>query len=372
MRRQSMGVVAIVGVGLIGGSIGLALRRRRLAKEVIGIGRNPARLRLAEKMGAVDRWSVHPRDAGGADVVILCTPVKRIVRDLSAILPHAQGKPTVFTDVGSTKEYLVRTIESRLRGSPHAYVGAHPMAGSEKTGVENADDRLFENAAVILTPTPRTPRAELSKIRDLWRSLGGRVMELPPKDHDRACAFVSHLPHLVAYSLVHALKTVRQKSLFEVLLQMSAGSFRDTTRIADSDPSIWSEIFETNAAQIDYSARAFLRQVRRMIGAVRSRRFAGLRSAIQDAGELRRHIQNIRRGLADARYELVVNVPDRPGQIARLAVPLARRRVNVADIEVLHVREGVEGNIRLAFRSRSERAAAARYLRKTGCTVILR
>lgn len=368
---KPFGTVAVVGVGLIGGSIGLGLRRLKSAKSILGIGRNPARLRLAEKMGAVDRWSTDPAAASFADIVILCTPVKRIPQDLNKILTHAR-RPILFTDVGSTKSFLSREIESRLRGTPHAYVGAHPMAGSEKTGVENADERLFENAAVILTPTPKTPEGSVRTVAKLWRSLGGTVILLPPGDHDRACALVSHLPHLAAYSLLHALKSVREKSLFKLLLRMCAGSFRDTTRIANSDPQIWSEIFETNTAEVGRSSRAFLGAMNRLLKDIRSGNGAAVRSAIRQSAELRNQIQNIRRGLADAHYEMVVNVPDKPGQIARLAAPLARRRINIADIEVLHVREGEEGNIRLAFRSQAERRAAAGYLRKSGFTVVLR
>lgn len=346
---------------------------------MIGVGRNPDRLKLAVKMGAIDRWSTDAKAAAEADVVILCTPVRRMLLDVSSILPHAR-RTLLLTDVGSTKEFLVRQIESRIRGTPHLYVGAHPMAGSEKTGVENATDLLFENAAVILTPTPRTPPPGLSLVSALWRALGGKVIRMAPADHDRACALVSHLPHLAATSLVNTLSGgpprprthTRSFGRSDVVYGLCAGGFRDTTRIADADPDIWWEIFDTNAREVLKAADRFSRQMRTIVSAIRLRDEKRVKSSIARGAALRRRIPKIGRGLLRAAFELVVNIPDKPGAIARLVVPLSRRGINIADIEVLHVREGEEGNIRLAFRAAAERAAAVRYLRKAKFTVVLR
>ncbi|MBI4178025.1 prephenate dehydrogenase/arogenate dehydrogenase family protein [bacterium] len=371
------GVVAIVGVGLIGGSVGLALRRTGLAREVIGVGRNPARLKLAQKMGAIDRWSTDPAAAAAADLVVLCTPVKRIYRDVLAILPYAT-RPIVFTDAGSTKTFLVKKIASRLKietrrhGLSHAYVGAHPMAGSEKAGVERADDRLFENAAVILTPTPGTPPPAVRRVESFWRGLGGKTIHLTPGEHDQACALVSHLPHLVATALVNTLASGVPRGRSHVFYGLCAGGFRDTTRIAEADPNLWWEIFDTNARELRRAASLFQKHLSSAASAIRSGRSAPVKSAIIRAARLRRQIPKIGRGLLRAAYDLIVNVPDKPGMIARVASPLARRSVNIADIEVLHVREGEEGNLRLAFRSLSDRQAAARYLRKASLTVVIR
>lgn len=365
-------VVAVVGVGLIGGSIGLALKRAGAASRVIGIGRNPDRLALAKRMGAVDDVSTDLAAALDADIIILAMPVLKII-ELGRRLAARAMRPVILTDVGSTKGEIMKQMDRAVRGTRASFVGVHPMAGGERAGVESASDRLFENAAVIVTPTRHTPRAARVKVEKMWRALGGKVLSMPPEEHDTACAFVSHLPHLVAFSLVGALaakagRGPRSRRLYG----LCAGGFRDTTRIAESDPSVWFEIFKTNKRALVQASRKFERTYRAYARTAASGRERAIRALIERAGRVRRDIPRIGRGLLKASHELVVNVPDKPGMILALASPLAKRGVNIADIEVLHVREGEEGNIRLGFRTESERRAAARILRGKRLTVVFR
>ncbi|MBI3331282.1 MAG: prephenate dehydrogenase/arogenate dehydrogenase family protein [Candidatus Omnitrophica bacterium] len=270
--------VTIVGLGLIGGSLGMALRRRRLARAVVGVSRRPASLRRARRLGAID-WGTTDlaRAASGADVVVLATPVDAIVpygrRAARAMRPGG-----VLTDVGSTKAAVVRAL---ARGLPRgvSFVGAHPIAGSERRGVEAADARLFDGTLCILTPTARTDRRALRVVRRLWTSLGGRVVTMSPDRHDRLLAGLSHLPHLVACSLIGAMTGA---------LPRPPQSFLDMTRITQSDPDLWDDIFLSNRVHLLRAMDRFearWRALRRLVAGSRRR---ALRRALARAHS-RRH-----------------------------------------------------------------------------------
>lgn len=228
--------VAIVGVGLIGGSIGLALRRRGLAQEVFGIGRRRESLVLAEQIGAVTQTSLDPAAAAAAELIVVCTPVGRIAADVLAAAQHC--KPgTLMTDAGSTKSEIVAAIDGKLPVGV-TYLGSHPLAGSEKSGAAAADGELFAGRTVVMTPTEYSRHDDLQALTGFWESLGARVTVMTPQDHDRALASTSHLPHLVAAALASATAPAD--------LALSAGGWADTTRIAAGDPELWTQIFLSN------------------------------------------------------------------------------------------------------------------------------
>lgn len=233
--------VAIVGVGLIGGSIGLGLRRRGLAREVVGVGRRPESLRTAQQLGAVDRTTLDRSEAvAEAELVVVCTPVGRIAADVRAAAAVSR-KQALITDVGSTKAQIVAELDGALPGGAR-FVGSHPLAGSEKNGPAAADADLFVDRTVVVTPIDSTREDDLAAIGDLWASLGARVVKLSPADHDRALAATSHLPHLVAAALA---ATTSPDDL-----PLTASGWADTTRIASGDPDLWTQIFLSNQAQV--------------------------------------------------------------------------------------------------------------------------
>ncbi|MEW5767176.1 MAG: prephenate dehydrogenase [bacterium] len=231
--------VAIIGVGLIGGSLGLALRRRHLVKGVIGIGRRRESLERAIKVGAVDTVTTDPAlGVKEADLVVLATPVGNIIPLLSRILPHL--KPgAIITDVGSTKKEIVAQADSLVPA--HLYfVGGHPLAGAESSGVDNATGQLFVGATWVLTPTSKTNPQALSKISSLYQAIGARVVEMDSAEHDRMVAVSSHLPHVLAASLVNLFSQYSEQD--DRLNSLVAGGFRDMTRIAASSPVLWRDI----------------------------------------------------------------------------------------------------------------------------------
>jgi prephenate dehydrogenase len=233
--------LAIVGLGLLGGSVAKAARAESMAREIVGIGRNPASLKPALVEGAVDNVTTDLREGlTGADMVVLATPVATLERQMPAVWEAAPPK-ALITDVGSTKAAIVRGAESLSARKPLDFVGSHPMAGSNLSGFAVSRADLFRGATVVLTPTERTAPDAVKRVTEFWEAVGGRVVTMDPATHDRAVAAVSHLPHLVADALVDAVFRM-DPQFFEV----AARGFKDTTRIAASSPEVWREIFEEN------------------------------------------------------------------------------------------------------------------------------
>lgn len=234
--------ITIVGVGLIGGSVGLAAKARGTAGHVVGVGRNPRLLARAVEFGAIDSFSIDLADGvKTAGLVVVCTPVDRIADDILSGAPHCRPG-TVFTDAGSTKGNIVEGVAGLLPAGV-SYVPAHPLAGAEKNGVEHARADLFDGRVTILTPDARVcDDLSARRIGEFWQSLGSRLAWRSIEDHDRTLAMTSHLPHAAAA----AVASVTPPDL----LPLSAGGFRDVTRIAAGSPELWSAIFLANRAEV--------------------------------------------------------------------------------------------------------------------------
>ena len=244
--------LAIVGVGLLGGSVAKGARLGGLARRIVGVGRNADRLRPAVDDGTLD-LAVTDLDAGvrEAEVIVLAAPVLAIEGLLERVWRAAPAGALV-TDVGSTKRHIVRSAERLAAARPLAFVGSHPMAGSEQAGYRVARADLFRGATVVVTPTEATELAALKKTTEFWEALGARVTALDPETHDRTVAAISHLPHLIACALVDGAGRVEPAAL-----ELAARGFRDTTRIAAGDPDMWTEIFLANRNALSASVAAF-------------------------------------------------------------------------------------------------------------------
>lgn len=253
--------ITIIGVGLIGGSVGLAIKKKRAAGQVIGVFRRRSTLSRALRFKAIDKGTMDLKEGvKDADLIIMATPVSSIPVLFKELVKYAK-RGAIVTDVGSTKSWIVNKIE-RTRGvlSSISFVGSHPMAGSEHTGVEFAKGDLLEDSPCIVTRTKDTDRRALSKVVNFWKALGTKVKVMSPAEHDRSVSLISHLPHIVAFSLAGAVP--------ESELAYAAEGFRDTTRVASSDPSLWSDIFFTNRGEILRSARMFEGYYKKLTGAL--------------------------------------------------------------------------------------------------------
>ena len=275
--------VAIIGVGLIGGSLGMILRRKALADQIIGVGRRVENLKTAVALGAIDRYVSDSREGvRGADLVVLATPVDTYERHLHE-WAHCLAPGAIVSDVGSVKGTLVERSEAAMPAGVH-FVGAHPIAGKEKTGVAAGSDQLFKGARCILTPTKRTDAMALEQVTQLWTETGSIVLTMDPHLHDQILGAVSHLPHVAAFALMNALSELRDQQVPALdLAGHSGGGLRDTTRIAASSPEMWRDIFLWNrdnvVSYIDRYGRA-LEELKQLIKAGDA---AGIEKAIERA-----------------------------------------------------------------------------------------
>lgn len=238
-----IGKLVVCGVGLIGGSFALALRKAGLVRRVVGIGRTRATLERAQELGVIDEIATDWADAlQGADFVLLAAPVGQMDAIMRAMAPHL-GENTLVTDAGSTKRDVIEAIYRNLGDRTAKVVPAHPIAGAEKSGADAAFDSLYQDKKVVLTPLPENEPAAVLRVRKVWEACGAVVHEVQPHDHDRIFAAVSHLPHLLAFGLVHDLS---ERANAEQLFSFAASGFRDFTRIAGSSPEMWRDICLAN------------------------------------------------------------------------------------------------------------------------------
>jgi prephenate dehydrogenase len=234
--------VVIFGVGLIGGSFALALRKANAVGEVVGFGRSTATLQQAYQLGLIDRIGTDLSELGEADLVLLATPVGQMAELMARIVPHL-GKHTLVTDGGSTKSDVVAAARANLGNKISQFIPAHPIAGAEKTGPDAALADLYQGKKVVLTPLPENSAESVARVRKAWELCGAVVSELTPQQHDEVFAAVSHLPHLLSFALVHDLA---QRENRDLLLSFAASGFRDFTRIAASSPEMWRDICMAN------------------------------------------------------------------------------------------------------------------------------
>lgn len=263
--------VAIVGVGLIGGSIAAALKKRQLASQVIGVGRDSARLEAARISGLIDVATTHISDAvEQADLVVFCTPVDRLADDVAAAakLVAPGRKLPLFTDVGSTKE----SICQRLQSVPN-FVGSHPIAGSHQRGFEAADADLFQNRVCVVTPHNGSTNQDVGRLEQFWRSIGMTTLLMSPAEHDEALAITSHLPHVVASALA-IVGSEQDHRLFGT-------GFRDTTRIAAGADEIWTSILVDNSRSIISGIEAMEGQLAQFKDAIEQQDVAKIKELLQ-------------------------------------------------------------------------------------------
>ena len=247
MKKPLIDKLAVIGVGLMGGSLALALKRRGEVREVVGIGRGIENLREAERLGIIDSYTLNMKDGvRDADMVVVAIPVGSIVEVIAKSQRYMKDG-AVITDVGSVKGDIVEGVRRILDGRLH-FVGGHPIAGTEKSGAGAAFPELYEGSRCILTPTKDCDAGALEKVKRMWELTGAEVVIMDTESHDKILAAISHLPHMVAYALVNTVDGIEDFN--ENILKYSAGGFKDFTRIASSSPEMWKDICIMNRAAI--------------------------------------------------------------------------------------------------------------------------
>lgn len=358
--------ITIIGLGVIGGSLGLSIKQNVPRAVVTGFDEEPT-VGAALKRGAVDYGATSvAASVHDADIIFLCIPVTAIIRSLPVIAAHC--KPgAIITDVGSTKGEIVAAA-SKAFTKKGAFVGGHPMAGSEGKGIRHADPLLFQNATYVLCAGPRQQRT-IAPLSTLLHSIGARVLFLSAKDHDTIAATISHLPQLVAVAMMTMVG--KKNTKHRGYLQLAAGGFRDITRIASSPYGMWESILATNTDEIRRIVREFAQLLLRFERDLRTpaSRRAFERRFVQ-AKTLRDAIPKNSKGFLHPLFEVSVSVDDHPGVLSRMTTLLFKAGINIKDIELLKIRDGRGGTFRLSFETRRDAEQAQRILRTARFNVL--
>ena len=358
--------VAVIGLGLIGGSLALALKKHDKSIHITGYD-FPDVLDKASERNAIDKPCSSLKEAvEAADLVILAVPISKILFFLSEISPLLKSG-AIVTDVGSVKQNI---MEHALHVLPQdiSFIGGHPMAGSEKNGMHHADPYLFENATYALCPPPEKhksiPKEKFEYLIQLIEKLGARIIILDAEKHDRIAAAVSHLPQLLATTLMKYVGNYHDKD--DTYLSLAAGGFRDMTRIASSKFAMWKDIFIANEAQIVNVLEGFNTELQNVISIFKSSRIDEMQESFLKAQTSRGLIPKASKGFLHPLADVYVYAEDKPGFLYRLTEVIHLANINIKDLELLKIREGIEGVFRIGFENKTESTAAIEALKEAG------
>ena len=355
--------VTIIGVGLIGGSLALAIKQRFPAIHITGVD-TPQVLKRALDRHAIDLADKSiKRSVRSADLIILAAPVSSISKMLPRVAKYCSPN-AIVTDTGSVKRMLIEQTEHLFPDGN--FIGGHPMTGSEFSGINAAHPLLFQNALYILTPTHSTKKQSMRVLAKFFTALDARIFILDPATHDSVVAAVSHLPQLAAVALMNSVGKHHPDA--PAHLALAAGGFRDMTRIASSPFEMWKDILSANQKEIGKALRVYIKQLNKIASVVDSAP-ARLSAEFKTSRTLRSRIPRSMKGYLTPLVELAVFVEDKPGELARLTSSLASHSVNIKDMELLKVREGRGGTFRLSFENRIAATDAAHILQGAGFDV---
>jgi len=350
--------VAVIGTGLIGGSVGLALKSR-LGIEVTAFDRDSKAAAEAVDRGAADRAATSIADAvEDAGVVFIATPVGAITEAVQEAAP-AMPAGGIVTDVGSTKSRVVLDCEAILAGRGR-FLGGHPMAGSEDEGIAAARADLFDGAWWILTPTDTSDPDAYQQLHSILTGVGAKVMALTPVAHDELLALISHLPQLIATSLMNA--AAERGREHGGLLALAAGGFRDVTRVAASNPQIWLDICRENSHAIAAVLQGFADRLLRLRDIVAGGDAEALQAELLSARAARRALPG--KGEAGDLHDVLIRIPDRPGVLSEVTTLVGNLGVNIEDLQITHASEGGGGQLRLAVAGEEAAERVAQALRR--------
>lgn len=363
---MTISTIGFAGLGLIGGSIAKAVRRVHPDMKIIAFDTDRESLTAALMDKTLNQAHDHLSQAfSQCDLIFLCAPVNFNVQNLK-ILKNIAADHCIFTDVGSVKTPIHSAV--RELGMEHCFIGGHPMAGSEKSGYANASDRLLENAYYILTPSPATPDKSVAAMTQLIQSISALPIILDARRHDYIMAAISHLPHMIAYTLVNLVRDFDDEQ--QHMRMLAAGGFKDITRIASSSPIMWQQICDENRDNLLEIMDHYMDSLRQVSQAVQSGENVRLLELFSQAKNYRDSIprSNAKGGLRPA-YEIYVDIIDESGAIATIATILATNGISIKNIGIVHNREFQEGALHIEFYEEDAAQKAVTHLRKFHYTV---
>lgn len=354
--------VLIIGLGLIGGSIALAIKKEHPEHRIIGYDINEEELKMAKVLNVIDEMTTSVfESAQQADFIIIATPVEKTLDILTALSKLSLKRNAIITDVGSTKRQIVEHATKVLSNNT-VFIGGHPMAGSHKSGVIAAKSHLFENAFYILTPTKHIEERYVKRLKELLKGSRAQFVLLEPKEHDEITGIISHFPHIIAASLVH--QADRNEEKLPLLKRMAAGGFRDITRIASSNPMMWRDILLQNKLVLTSLFDEWMDEMKRIRNMIERKSGDELYTYFQKAKQYRDGLPEKEKGVIPSFYDLYVDVPDYPGVISEITGYLANEEISITNIRIIETREEIYGVLRLSFQTDEDRSKAKQCIEK--------
>lgn len=360
--------IAIFGVGLIGGSLALCFKGKP-GITVVGHAHRPASADKYISRGVVDQATLSIEEAAlDADFIFLCVPVGNLDEYLTKLSALPLKKGCIITDVGSTKASIALAAE-KLALEDVYFIGGHPMAGSERSGVEAATPLLFENAYYVLTPPPGLPEEVYESLVHLLSYTRAQIVKVDPVEHDRIVGAISHLPHVIAVALVNQVCDYNKDN--PLYRQLAAGGFRDITRIASSDPIIWRDILLNNRDVMLQMLSDWNNGISAFVNLLKQEDGEGIVQAFAKANDFRSELPERRKGMIASTFDLYIDVPDHPGIIGKITTILGENHINLSNIQIIESREDVPGIMRLSFRQESDMERAKELLNNTDYSISL-
>ena len=355
--------ILIAGLGLIGGSLALNLKEHT-DHHIIAYDVDRKSLNYALEKKVVDEISTDFEQAIlSVDVCIIAAPVSKAVELIEQIKHLTFEQPLLLTDVSSVKSNVMTAAKS-IEQANVTFIGGHPMAGSHKQGVEAAKAHLFENAIYILTPTAKSDQHALDTLKDLLATTKAKFMILNAQEHDEMTSVISHFPHLIASSLVQQAKSWQTKH--DKIPRLAAGGFRDITRIASSDPSMWQDIFFQNKNILDRLLQDWINEMKNLKDLLANDDKVSMYHYLEQAREYRDGLDKTQRGAIPAFYDLYVDIFDQSGALLNVVQLLAKKDISIKNIEILEIRQGITGVLRLSLITKEDQLASHRLLINNG------
>ncbi|MCL6571918.1 MAG: prephenate dehydrogenase [Bacillus sp. (in: Bacteria)] len=350
------GRVFVIGLGLIGGSLALCIKKEHKHATIIGYDINREQARLGKMLGVIDEIAedIHT-GAIGANLIIIAAPVNDTVEIIQVLSGLSLNPDVIVTDTGSTKRKIVESASS-LKHLGITFIGGHPMAGSHKSGVSAAKEILFENAFYLLTPEKHIDSNQVERLKEWLMSTNAKFLTTSPENHDYLTGIVSHFPHIIAASIV---RQTEKLSVEESLIpRLAAGGFRDITRIASSNPEMWKDILLHNREILIELLNQWQEEMNGVKTLLENRNSEAISNYFKQAKQFRDGLPQKEKGAIPSFYDLFVDVPDYPGVISEITGYLAKEKISITNIRILETREDINGILLISFQTEEDRQKA--------------
>ncbi|MCA1058335.1 prephenate dehydrogenase [Rossellomorea aquimaris] len=350
------GTVLIIGMGLIGGSLAICIKKEHPNAKIIGHDVNHKELRLGSSLGIIDEMSLSLQHAAEqADLIIISTPVFQTEKIIEQFKSFSLKENVLITDTGSTKESIMKKSDWMSRRGIQ-FIGGHPMAGSHKSGIAAAKEILFENAFYMLTPSPSAREENVTELQEWLKGTHAKFLMVEPREHDELTGIISHFPHIIAASLVHRAKV--SSASHPYLRRLAAGGFRDITRIASSNPTMWKDITIQNRKVLLALLEEWKAEMEEVVSFVSMNDTEKIFNYFQDAKIFRDDLPILEKGAIPSFYDLFVDVPDYPGVISEVTGYLAQEKISLTNIRIMETREDIYGVLVISFQTLEDRERA--------------